>query len=106
LLNSEKIYFSISVVAKICDLEVSIIRSWQKEFKQLNPKTTNKQRRYQRKDIDLIFKIKFFLYEKNLTIQETIQNLKIKDKKTIINKNLISEIKTEIKDILKLIKEK
>jgi DNA-binding transcriptional MerR regulator len=105
LLNSEKIYFSISEVAKICNLEPSTIRSWQKKIKQLNPKIINKQRRYQRKDIDLIFKIKFLLYEKKLTIQGVIQNLKTKDKKVIINENLISEIKTEIKDILKLIKE-
>lgn len=105
----EKKYFSISEVAKICELKCSVIRYWQKEFKKLNPKISNKQRRYQQKDISLIKKIKFLLYNEKLTIKGAIKKLdiKLKDKKNqfIINQESIAEIKTELKDILRVIKE-
>lgn len=107
--SSEKKYFSIGEVAKTCELEQSVIRYWQKEFKQLNPKVTNKQRRYQQKDITLIKQIKFLLYDEKLTIQGAIKklNTKLQNKtnKFVINQEGITAIKTEIKDILKIIKE-
>lgn len=105
----EKKYFTIGEVSKICELEQSVIRYWQKEFKQLNPKITNKQRRYQQKDIVVIKRIKFLLYDEKLTTQGAIKKLNTKlnniDNKPVINEASIIEIKTEIKDILKIIKQ-
>ncbi len=69
-LDNQKHYFSISEIATIFDINASVIRYWQKEFKQLRPiKNAKGERRYIKKDIDVIQKIYSLLREKGYTIE-------------------------------------
>ena len=43
--ESEKLYYSISEVAELLELNASTIRFWEKEFQELQPKKTQKGNR-------------------------------------------------------------
>ena len=51
-------------------LNTHVIRFWEKEFKQIKPKIFNNKRRYyDKKNIDLLIKIKYLLKDKGMTIK-------------------------------------
>ena len=65
----KKLYYSISEVSKLTDLEQYILRYWETEFHQLKPsKNRAGNRIYTNKDIQLILKIKKLLREQKYTI--------------------------------------
>ena len=73
----QKLYFSISEVAEITDLQPYILRTWEKEFACLRPRRLRgKNRAYRQRDINLILLIKRLLYEERFTIQGVRQKLK------------------------------
>jgi len=75
----EKIYYSISEVAKILGLKSSVLRFWEKEFKELKPKRGKGGRRfYKERDILFLKKIKKLLYDEGLTIKGAKASLKRK----------------------------
>ena len=90
------------------------IRFWEKEFKQVKPKKLNGNRRYfDKKNIDLLKKIKFLLKNQGMTIigvKRILNNKKQNNLDEITNKsirtdnlrNKISNISQIIKDIKKL----
>ena len=124
-LSIKKLYYSISEVSKITDIEQYVLRYWETEFEQLNPQKNRAGNRiYTNKDIRLILYIKELLREKKYTIEgakkileEYEQNKKpmieIKEKKVEpetediveIEKNDISlkEDLEEIRSVLKLL---
>lgn len=54
----EKRYFTITEVSKELDVKPSMLRYWEKEFRQLTPRTNGRGKRfYTRKDIELIQQI-------------------------------------------------
>ncbi len=66
----KKLYYSISEVSKLTNLEQYILRYWETEFNQLNPsKNRAGNRIYTNKDIKLIIEIKTLLREKKYTIE-------------------------------------
>ncbi len=66
----KKLYYSISEVAKLTDLEQYILRYWETEFDELKPsKNRAGNRIYTNKDIKLILQIKKLLREEKYTIQ-------------------------------------
>jgi DNA-binding transcriptional MerR regulator len=66
----KKLYYSISEVSKITDVEQYVLRYWESEFEQLNPqKNRSGNRAYTNKDIQSIFVIKILLREKKYTIE-------------------------------------
>ena len=66
----KKLYYSISEVSKITDLEQYILRYWETEFEQLKPsKNRAGNRIYTNKDIKLILRIKKLLREEKYTIE-------------------------------------
>ena len=76
--KSDKAYKTISEVAKILNLKskkkyelsTSTLRFWEKEFKQIKPKILRGNRRYyDKKNIDLLLKIKFLLKDQGMTIK-------------------------------------
>jgi DNA-binding transcriptional MerR regulator len=70
LKTSDKLYYSIGEVRALTDLEPYVLRYWESEFPQLKPKkNSGGQRAYQRKDIELILRIKELLYEQGYTIK-------------------------------------
>ena len=66
----KKLYYSISEVSKITDIEQYVLRYWETEFDQLKPQKNRAGNRiYTNKDIQLILYIKELLREKKYTIE-------------------------------------
>jgi len=66
----KKLYYSISEVSKLTDLEQYILRYWETEFDQLKPsKNRAGNRIYTNKDIKMILLIKNLLREEKYTIE-------------------------------------
>src|SRR5512138_3444416 len=75
-LSIKKLYYSISEVSKITDLEQYVLRYWESEFEQLKPaKNRPGNRIYTNKDIKLILYIKKLLREERYTIEGAKQVL-------------------------------
>ena len=76
----EKIYFSIGEVAEMFQVNASLLRFWEKEFPQLQPrKNTRGNRMYSKKDIDLFTQIHQLVREKGYTLEGAKNALKSKD---------------------------
>jgi DNA-binding transcriptional MerR regulator len=66
----KKLYYSISEVSKLTNLEQYILRYWETEFEQLAPsKNRAGNRIYTNKDIKLILEIKTLLRDEKYTIE-------------------------------------
>ena len=101
----DKRYYSIGEVALKFNVNPSLIRFWEQEFKILNPKKNSRgNRKFTHKDIEAINKIYFLLKEKGYTIQGAkhyISNEKTSDKLDIVNKlKLIKDKLIEIRNQL------
>ena len=76
----EKRYYSIGEIAKAFDVNPSLLRFWEKEFKEINPKKKKGgSRKYTPEDVVTIQKIHHILKEKGLTIEGAKKQLKLKD---------------------------
>jgi DNA-binding transcriptional MerR regulator len=76
-LGIKKLYYSISEVAKITDLDQYVLRYWESEFEQLKPaKNRAGNRIYTNRDIKLILYIKKLLRDERYTIEGAKQVLK------------------------------
>jgi len=94
----DKLYFKIGEVSTITGLPTHVLRFWETEFKRINPKRTpSGQRLYRKKDVELILKIKFLLYEKKFTIPgaKKYLNSNVGEKKP--SRVLLDEIRMELK---------
>ncbi len=109
--TEDKLYYSISEVARMTRLEAYVLRFWEKEFPMLKPKKNRGgNRMYQKHDIELINQIKQLLYKENYTIEGARNRLRgIKptdERKGLIEsgqyQTLMGEIKREIEALLKL----
>jgi DNA-binding transcriptional MerR regulator len=76
-LDIKKLYYSISEVSKITDLEQYVLRYWESEFDELKPaKNRAGNRIYTSRDIKLILFIKKLLRDERYTIEGAKQVLK------------------------------
>jgi DNA-binding transcriptional MerR regulator len=76
----EKRYYSIGEVAKAFDVNPSLLRFWEKEFKEIQPKKKDSgTRKYTLDDVANIQKIYYLLKEKGLTIEGAKKQLKLKN---------------------------
>jgi DNA-binding transcriptional MerR regulator len=65
-----KLYFTISEVAKLCEIKPHVLRYWEQEFPSLKPiKRRGNRRYYQHKDIVLVRYIQHLLHEEGFTIE-------------------------------------
>lgn len=65
----DKFFFQIAEACELTQLPKSVLRFWESEFPALKPGRTESGRRmYRRKDVVLLFKIKYLLYESKFTI--------------------------------------
>ena len=97
--NTElKLYYSIGEVAKMFDVNESLLRYWEKEFPIISPKKAGGNvRQYRKEDIENIRLVYHLVKEKGMTLQGAKQKLKMNRETTIRT--------TEILDRLKLIRE-
>ena len=69
-LSIKKLYYSISEVSKITEMEQYVLRYWETEFEQLEPQKNRAGNRiYTNKDIQVILQIKSLLRDKKYTIE-------------------------------------
>jgi DNA-binding transcriptional MerR regulator len=101
-----KRYYTIGEIAKAFNVNTSLLRFWEKEFKEIQPKKKQSgTRKYTPEDIIIIEKIYFLLKKKGLTIEGAKKQLKIKSSEDG-NHHLIIQKLEIIKANLELIKEK
>jgi len=97
----EKMYFTISEVAKQFNVATSLIRFWETEFDILKPrKTTKGNRLYSKKDIENFRLIYHLVKEKGYTLDGAKKKLKEGGTKNTDN---FSEIVSRLKNIRKFL---
>lgn len=99
--NPQKLFFSIGEVSEITHLAPSVLRFWEKHFKQLSPrKSRGGHRRYQKKDLELILQIKDLLYNRKFTIQGASEKISSLHKEREIDPDLLKKELQELLNIL------
>ncbi len=99
----EKLFYSISEVADMFDVNMSNLRFWEKEFKQLKPRRNEKGTRfYTPEDIQIIKQIIYLVNEQKLTLPGA--KLRLGQKKDLIAKQQevverLKKIKAELQGI-------
>ena len=72
----DKLYFRIGEVSDLIGVEPYVLRFWEGEFPAVGPKkSVTGHRMYRRKEVELLLKIKYLLYEKRYTIEGARQYL-------------------------------
>lgn len=65
----EKLYYSISEVSELTGVEPHVLRYWESKFSKLKPRRVGgNQRKYSRKDLEVLFQIIELLYEQGYTL--------------------------------------
>lgn len=101
----EKLYYSIGEVARMFNVNASLIRFWEKEFDIIKPKKNKKGNRFfTKQDIDNFQLIFHLVKEKGMTLAGARKKLKENREDTINNFEVIQTL-TEIKSVLLEIKE-
>ena len=94
----KKLYYPIGEVAVWFNVNTSLIRYWEKEFKQLQPRKTRKgDRLFHAQDIEFLKQIYYLLREKKYSIEGAknyLKNNKEKADKDISLLNSLKDIKT------------
>ena len=100
----EKRYYSIGEIAKALNVNTSLLRFWEKEFKEIQPK--KKQggaRKYTPEDVTNIQKVYHLLKEKGLTIDGAKKQLKRKNLSEDGNLTVIQKLEQLKSDLAHLI---
>lgn len=102
----DKRYFRIGEASRIIGVEPYVLRYWESEFPQIRPqRADSNQRTYQRKDLETLLEIKTLLYNEKMTIEGARQRLRQKRaQKATVNRPILEEIKTEVQEILKILR--
>lgn len=84
--ETQKLYYSISEVSQMFEINASTIRFWEKEFEALKP-TKNKKgnRLFTQKDINYLQQIVELVKKQGFTIQGAKEQLKTKPIKKVVN---------------------
>ena len=101
----EKKYYSISEVASYFDVNTSLLRFWEKEFKQIKPLIKPSGiRKYTKENIETISIIYSMLKKDGLTIQgakKRLNSKNISESENLLILKKLNKIKDELKEIKK-----
>src|SRR2546425_12378679 len=112
----DKLYFKIGEVSELLGVEPYVLRYWETEFTVLQPKKSGTGHRlYRRKDVELLLRIKYLLYEKKFTIEGARQSLQAESRaakpkalkrvqQDLFSEDPLPEIRRELADILQILK--
>ncbi|MBE9468314.1 MAG: MerR family transcriptional regulator [Bacteroidetes bacterium] len=101
----EKLYYSIGEVAKMFDVNTSLIRFWEKEFDVIKPKKNKKGNRlFTKPDIENFYLIFHLVKDRGMTLKGAKKKLKENKEDTINNFEVIHSLQ-KIKEMLLEIKE-
>tara|TARA_B100001758_G_C18344398_1_gene576210 strand:- start:876 stop:1211 length:336 start_codon:yes stop_codon:yes gene_type:complete len=103
--KSNKLFYKISEVAEMFNVNVSAVRFWEKEFDILKPKKNKKGNRlFTQKDIKNIHIIYHLLKERGFTLEGAKKKLKDNKNDTINNLEIVTHLR-DIKKFLEKLKE-
>ena len=113
----DKLYFRIGEVSDLVGVEPYVLRFWETEFPSVGPKKSGTgHRMYRRKEVELLLKIKYLLYDKKFTIEGARQylnseakmskrkSLEKSEQRELFSTAALPEIRKELAAILKLLK--
>lgn len=90
----EKLYYSIGEVAKQFEVNVSLIRFWEKEFEILTPKKNKKgNRMFTQKDLENIKIIHHLVKERGFTLEGAKKKLLENKEDTVNSVEIVSRLK-------------
>ena len=99
----EKIFYTIGETAKMFNVNVSLIRFWEKEFDILKPKKNKKGNRlFTKKDIENLKLIYHLVKERGFTLAGAKIKLKENKNDTIDNVKVVNHLKSIKAFLLKL----
>ena len=89
----EKRYYSIGELAKAFDVNASLIRFWDKEFDEINPKKNAKgDRMFRPEDVKILQLIYHLVKERGFTLEGAKVHLKENKKKTLDKYEIIAKL--------------
>lgn len=89
-----KLYYSIGEVAQMFGVNESLLRFWEKEFPQLNPKKAGRNiRQYRKEDIETVRLIYHLVKERGMTLPGARQRLKDNKENTLRNFEIVERLK-------------
>jgi DNA-binding transcriptional MerR regulator len=90
----EKLYYSIGEVADMFEVNVSLIRFWEKEFDILKPKKNKKgNRMFTQKDMENLKIIYHLVKERGFTLEGAKKKLKDNKEDTVDNIEIVNRLK-------------
>ena len=103
--ETKKLFYQIGEVASELNVNVSLIRFWEKEFDIIKPKKNKKgNRQFSQKDFDNLKIIHFLVKEKGYTLEGAKKKIKENKEDKIDNLNIVRHLK-EIRKFLVDLKE-
>ncbi len=104
--DKQKLYYTIGEVSEMLNVNQSLLRYWETEFKTIKPKRTPKGTRYySQKDIEEIKLIQFLLKERKLKIEGAKQVLKNKRENAVRMKQAVDRLKSIKAELIDIIEE-
>ena len=98
-----KMYYSISEVARMFDVNESLLRYWEKEFPIISPKKAGGNiRQYRKEDIENIRLVYHLVKEKGMKLQGAKQRLKMNKEKTAQTVEVVNRLKEIREELVKL----
>jgi len=99
--KQEKILYSIQEVAKMFDVNASLLRYWEKEFNSIRPfKSEKGTRQYREEDIEAIRLVYHLVKEKGLTLAGAKQKIKTNKEDVVQTEDIVYRLKFVRKELL------
>ena len=101
-----KLYYSIGEVAKMFNVNESLLRFWEKEFPFITPKKAGGNvHHYRKEDIENIRLVYHLVKEKGMTLPGARQRLKDNKEATVRNYEIVNRLKGIKEELLAIKKE-
>jgi DNA-binding transcriptional MerR regulator len=104
----DKLYFRIGEVCEIAGIEPYVLRFWETEFPVLVPEKSKAGHRiYNKKDVEMVLRIKELLYERGFTIAGAKKHLsRSRRSQSAARDQVLLHVRKELQDILTLLRRK
>ena len=104
--NKQKLYYTIGEVSDMFNVNQSLLRYWETEFKTINPKRSPKGTRYySQKDIEEIKLIHYLLKERKMKIEGAKQVLKHKRESPVRSQQVVERLKSLRSELIAIMEE-
>ena len=97
-MKAEGAYRTITEVAELLQVQPSVLRFWETQFKQIKPLKRMGRRYYQAQDVVLLARIRDYLYKDFLTIKGVQKRLKSNEEEVVVPTNDSSQ--QQLQDVL------